>query len=76
MDELEQLLAKIRESEDLIERAENFYQEHHLDWSDGVQMSFEKFLERKREQVYCEQHLAEKMGWNIALDRYRQDLDI
>lgn len=76
MDEVALLLAKIRKSEDLIERAEAYFNEHHRDWSDGVALYFERFLERKREQVYFEQHLVEKMGWNIALDRYSTDTDI
>lgn len=76
MDELELLLSKIRDSEDLIERAEAFYAEKSREWSDGMMITFEKFLERKRDQVYCEQHLAEQMGWRIALDKDPNDVDI
>lgn len=76
MDDLELLLTKISDSEDLIERAEAFYAEKHREWSDGVCITFEKFLERKRDQVHFERHLAEQMGWSIALDRDPNDLDI
>lgn len=76
MNELQLLLAKIRESEDLIDRAETYFHEHHRDWSDGVGAYFEILLERKRDQVYYEKHLVEKLGWNIALDHDSQDLDI
>lgn len=76
MDELEHLLSKIRNSEDLIDRAEAYFREHRGDWSDGVAAYFEIFLERKREQVHFEYELVEKMGRNIALDRYPRGPDI
>lgn len=71
--ELTQLLDKIAESEDLIERAEVFAAEHSNEWSVGVAAYFEIFLERKRDQVYFEKHLVERMGWRIALN---QDPDV
>jgi len=67
--EIAWLLAKISESEDFINRAEKFFAEKHRDWSDEAVISFEKFLERKREQVYCEQTLVEKLGWSVAMNR-------
>lgn len=76
MDELDLLLAKIRDAEDFVARAEAYFKEHSADWSDGVAAYFEIFLERKREQIYHEQSLAEKMGWHIALDHYQPGLDV
>lgn len=67
MDELTLLLDKIRASEDLVERAEIYFAEKSHQWSDGVAMEFEKFLERKRDQIHYEYHLLERMGWKVAL---------
>lgn len=71
MDELALLLDKIHASEDLVERAEAFFKEKSSNWSDGVAMQFEKFLERKRDQIHYEQYRAECMGWKLALEEDR-----
>lgn len=67
IDEIQLLLDKIHASEDLVERAEAFFAEKNKQWSDGVAMEFEKFLERKRDQIHYEYHLLERMGWKVAL---------
>lgn len=76
MDELAMLLDKIEVDEDLIERLELFYAERLEDWSDEFIAHFEKFLERKREQLYFEQTRAERLGWRIALEHDPDGLDI
>jgi hypothetical protein len=72
--ELTDLLKRIHEAEDLVDRAEVFFAEKSREWSDGVVITFEKFLERKRDQIYFEQSLAEQMGWRIALEREPNDI--
>jgi hypothetical protein len=69
IDELSWLLDKISTSEDFLDRAEAYFHERSHEWSDGVAIQIELFLERKRQQVYCEQNLVERIGWDIALER-------
>lgn len=69
IDELGLLLDKISTSETFIEKAEEFYAEKSGEWSDGLRATFEIFLEKKRDQIYYEAYLAERMGWDIALGR-------
>lgn len=76
MDELTLLLLKITDSEDFIDRAERFYAAKHSDWSDGVAAAFEKFLERKRDQILYEKERVETMGWNMALGHWPPRMDI
>lgn len=67
IDEIQLLVDKIREGEDLIERAEAYFKEKSSGWSDGVAAAFEIYLERKRDQIHYEKHLLERMGWKHAL---------
>jgi hypothetical protein len=76
MTELELLLCKITDSEDFVDRAERFFAEKSDQWSPGVQVSFEKFLERKRDQIYYERDRAQKMGWNMAVGLWPPRMDI
>ena len=76
MDDLTRLLLRITDSEDFIDRAERFFAEKRNDWSSDLTTAFEKFLERKREQVATERDRAEKLGWNIALGTYPPRMDI
>lgn len=73
IDEIQLLLDKIQQGEDLIERAEAYFKEKSSGWSDGVAAAFEIFLERKRDQIHYEKHLLERMGWRVALE---QDQDV
>lgn len=67
--QLVELMEKIEVAEDFVRRAEDFFAEKQDDWSFEAAISFEKFLERKREQIYLDQSLAEKMAWKIALEQ-------
>lgn len=74
--ELADLLVKIEESEDFLSRAEAFFAKRNHEWSLEFTMGYEKFLERKREQICFEQHVAEKMAWRIALEQDAEQPDI
>lgn len=76
MTELEQLLLRITDSEDFIDRAERFFKENSKEWSDELAISFESFLENKREQVWYEKVRVERMGWNVALGTWPPRMDI
>lgn len=76
MNELELLLLKITDSEDLVDRAERFYKTKRKEWADDMQIAFEMFLERKRSQICDEKHRVEKMGWNMALGHWPPRMDI
>lgn len=73
--ELNRLVLRIRSSEDFIDRAEAFYREKNEEWPCSVAARIEIFLERKREQTQNEEHLAHKMGMDIARGRYPRALD-
>lgn len=75
VDELNLLLAKIRESEDFVRRAELYFQRNSHRWSDAVAVHFEVFLERKRDQILYEKERAERMGQAIALRQYPRGMD-
>lgn len=74
--ELVWLLEKISTSEDFIERAEEYFNEKSDDWPYELAVSFEKFLERKREQIYFEREVSHNLGLKIALGKYPPGLDI
>lgn len=74
--ELTHLLQKVRRSEDLVERLEVFFDEHHAEWSPDLTACFMDQLERKKEQIDYEWHLVAKMGDAIAAGRDPHNLDI
>jgi hypothetical protein len=73
--EVNNLLKRIRAAEEFIARAEEFYKDRSDDWHSSIGARFEIILERKREQVQEEKHLVERMGMNIAMGRYPQELE-
>lgn len=67
--ELVWLTKKVKVDEDLIERAEAYFDEHQHLWSRGVLYSFLNLLERKKDQLYYEQHQLEMLAWRIVENR-------
>jgi hypothetical protein len=76
INEVSVLLDKIMAQESLIVRAEQFYDEHHEQWPDGVASYFLDVLERKRDMVYYEWDRLNRMGQAIATGRDRRRIDI
>lgn len=77
MEDLQKLLDKIIITKDLLERAEEFMAQHRDEWEDGFIIHFEKYLEDKREYLYFEENLAERLGWRVALEiEKHSNLDI
>lgn len=74
--ELQRLQTKILASEDFVARVEEYFSQNKHRWSDEVIMGFEIYLERKRDQIYYEHSLAEKLAWKIALHPYVSELDL
>lgn len=76
INELIRLLEKVAADEDLIWRAEKYYEQYHHLWSDGVFSYFNDLLERKRDQLEYEKDRIERLGMAIAADRDKQVPDI
>lgn len=76
MNELERLLLRITDMEDLVDCAEQFFAERSPEWSAEFTARFEIYLERKRDQIFYEKNLVEKMGWNMALGHWPPRMDI
>lgn len=74
--ELAWLLEKIKKSEDLLRRCEEFVAQRGCDWSHEIIGSLEIYFERKREQICFEKETAHRLGTAIALDRYPKHPDI
>lgn len=69
--ELVWLTKKVKADEDLIEKAEEYFDENQHRWSRGVLYSFMNMLERKKDQLYYEQHRLEMLAWKIVEARER-----
>lgn len=67
--ELVWLTQKVKKSEALIESAEAFFEEKQRHWSRDVVGYFFDALQRKKDQLYYEQHVLEKLAWQIAMER-------
>ena len=74
--ELALLVEKTHRDADLIQACEEYYQEHHKDWSPGLAATFRDFLERKKDQYLYELSRVEKLGWLIASGREHRKMDI
>lgn len=69
--ELVWLTQKVQASEDLIRRAQDFFDDHRFKWSRGVEDAFYKLLEQKLDQLFFEQSRLEKLAWQIHEERER-----
>lgn len=67
--ELVWLTKKVKADESLIQRAEDFFDAKQYLWSRDVLAYFLDMLERKKEQLYYEQHRLEKLAWQIVMER-------
>lgn len=67
--ELAWLTKKLKENESLLAGAEEYFEEYHHRWSKGVTAYFMDMLERKRDQLYYEQHRHEKLAWRLVMER-------
>jgi hypothetical protein len=67
--EVGQLLRKVRESEDFVQRAEAYFQEHQFDMSEEIAGRFLDTLERKKDQIHYEWWVIGQMGDAIAAGR-------
>lgn len=70
------LLNKVIESEDLVQRAEQYYDEQGHTWSPGLAAYFRDLLERKKDQIHYEWYRVNKMGMEIASKEARSISDI
>lgn len=67
--ELAWLTKKLAASERRVADAEAYFKEHSHRWSKGVTDYFLYMLERKKDQLYYEQHRHEKLAWKVILER-------
>lgn len=67
--ELLWLEQKLKRDEALIKKAETYFKEKQHLWSRGVLEYFFTTLERKKEQLFYEQHRQEKLAWQIIMER-------
>jgi hypothetical protein len=74
--EVSVLLRKVQDSEDLVERAQAFYDEFSHQWSEGVSAYFQDYLERKKDQIDYEWYRVGRMGDAIAGGRNYKWVDI
>lgn len=77
--ELSVLLRKVQASEELIHKAERYFDEHHDEWlrdMPGFVSHFQDVIERKRELIDYEWHRIDTLGQAIAANRDPSRLDI
>lgn len=67
--ELAWLVKKVKDNENLVERAEDYFEENHHRWSKEVTAYFLDMLEKMKDQLYYEQHRLEKLAWKLEMDR-------
>lgn len=73
--EVSMLLRKVTAAEDLVRRAERYFEERSHDWPDGIAAYFMDLLERKRDLIDYEWYLIGKLGDAIASGRSEQIID-
>lgn len=67
--EISRLLHRVKESEDVLYKAELYYQEHYYEFSKEFAAYFQDMLERKRDQIEYEYYRIKRMGEAIASGR-------
>lgn len=70
------LLRKVQASEDVVARAQAYYDNYSHQWSDGVCGWFQDVLEQKRDQIAYEWDRIGHMGDSIAAGRDYRRTDI
>lgn len=70
------LTRKTRRDQDLIKRAEAFFDDHQYDWSRGVLNLFMIMIEKMKDQLYYEEHRLEMLAWQIVEAREGRSTDI
>lgn len=69
--ELVWLTKRVTQNAAQIKRAEEYFDEHQLDWSRGVFEGFMGLLEDLKEQQFFEQSRLEKLAWQVVYERER-----
>lgn len=74
--ELSRILHRVTAAEDLIQRAEAFYEEQKTEWSRELPAYFFDTLERKKELIAYEWEIIRRLGEAIAAGRNYRHFDI
>lgn len=74
--ELAWLTEKIRRDKQLIDEAEEFFDECQYHWSRGVLNLFLMAIEKMKDQLNYEEHRLEMLAWQIVEAREGRSIDI
>lgn len=69
LQELQWLAQKIKKDEELIFQLEEFFGDHHHEWSGGFAAHFMDYMQKKQDQLDFEDHRLEKLSWRIIEQR-------
>lgn len=67
--EIAWLTRKVKADTGFVKRAEEYFEANQHRWSREVVGRFFDALERKKEQLYYEQHMLEKRAWELVMER-------